>query len=139
MSLFSQFATDPQKEREGINIVFPPNDDGTIPSFRVRRRSDRNQEYAKMLKRETEQYRRQIDMGMLDDMVSRAILMKVFCSTVLLGWDNVQDKDNKPIVFSPENAIALFNELGDLYNDLISQSDKASNFRRDEVEQERKN
>lgn len=139
MSLFKQFATDQEKEIQGIWIKFAPNDDGTIPAFRIRRRSDRNQEHAAMLKRETEPYQQAIRLGTFDDMKSRAIYMRVFCTTVLIGWENIQDAEDKAIMYSTENACKLFNELPDLYDELLKQSDRVANFAKSKVEQERKN
>jgi hypothetical protein len=138
-NLFKQFKTDPKKEQDGIAIQYGANDDGTIPSFRVRRRGASNQQYAKVLTRETMPYRRQIELNALDEMVSRAILMKVFCMAVLVGWDNVQDESGKVIAFNTENAVMLFNLLPDLYDDLVLQSGKLELFRSDEVEQAAKN
>ena len=139
MSLFRTFKTDDEKEKSGVPVTYGPNDDGSVPTFIVRRRGPTNQQYAKQLTRETEPYRRQMELNTLDEMVSRAILMKVFVETVLVGWSNVQDQNNQPIVFSRENALSLFRTLPELYDDLLAQSAKLSLFRSETAEQERKN
>jgi hypothetical protein len=138
-SLFKQFKTDTDKEQAGVPIQYGANDDGTIPTFNVRRRGPSNQQYAKALQRETEQYRRQIEMNMLDEMISRQIMLKVFVATILVSWDNVQGEDGKLIPYSKDNAMKLFNALPDLYNDLVEQSGKLSLFRVEVAEQDAKN
>lgn len=138
-NLFKQFKTDTKKEQEGVEIQYGANEDGTIPTFRVRRRGASNQQYAKVLTRESMPYRRQIELNVLDEMISRSILMKVFCTAVLVGWSNVYDENNTPIPFNTQNAVVLFNALPDLYDDLVVQSGKLELFRADELELAAKN
>src|SRR3954469_12243509 len=119
MSLHKQFKTDEKKETEGIEVTYGPNDDKTIPTFRVARRGPSNQRYVKALERESAPYRRMLELGTLDSTVQAKIMRRVFCSSVLLNWDNVQDQKGKVIPFNFENAVKLFEELPELYDDLF--------------------
>lgn len=138
-SLFKQFEMDAQKESEGIDITFAANDDGTVPTFRVLRRGNQNQKYVKSLERATQPYKRLIALEALDAKTQERILRRVFCEAVLIGWDHVQDKDNKDIPYNFENAIGLFNALPELYMELASQASQLAAFRVETQESDAKN
>lgn len=139
MSLFKQFATDTEKEEKGAEVTFGPNTDGTIPTFRIRRRDESNQRYVKALDRESQQYRRLIQLGTLSEDVSKRIMRRVFCSAVLVSWDNVQDDNDVNIPFNFENALSLFDKLPDLYYELASQAGQVALFRKAGLELDAKN
>lgn len=140
MSLFKQFKMDPTKENEGVLITYGPNDDGSIPTFRIARRSGNNQRYAKSLMQESQPYRRMIDLGVLPQATSEKVFRRVFCSSVLLGWENVQDDETKQLIpFNIDNAMHLMQALPDLYDDLVAQSTNIALFRLTEVEDAAKN
>lgn len=138
-SLFKQFKMDAAKEESGVLLTYGANDDGSVPSFRVLRRANSNQRYAKTLARESQPYRRLIDLGTLDNYVSDRVFMRVFCTSVLIGWENVQDQNAQPIAFNVDNAITLFTELPELYDDLVAQASKASLFLAASTESDAKN
>lgn len=138
-SLFKQFKTDSRKETEGVLVTYGPNDDKTIPGFRLLRRNGSNQRYAKVLERETYPYRRLIELGTLDNKISERVFMRVFCLAVLIGWDNVQDEQGVSIPFNLDNAMKLFQELPDLYDDLFTQSNKIALFKQETFEADAKN
>lgn len=127
-SLFERFEIDPKKADEGISITYPPNKDGSIPTFIVLHRGPGNQRYRAALEREQQQYRRLMDLNILDDATNLLIMQRVFCSTVLKGWSNVQNRDGTSISFSETNALALFKKLPDLYYDLAKESGELSAF-----------
>lgn len=139
MSLYKQFQMDATKEAEGVDITYAANDDGTIPTFRVLRRAAQNQRYVKALERESAPYRRLLDLGALDSKVQEKILRRVFCSSVLVGWSNVQDMQNADIPYNFDNAIKLFEGLPELYYDLAEQAGKLSAFRAEAQESDAKN
>lgn len=139
MSLHKQFKTDAKKEQEGVEITYGPNADGTIPTFRVLRRGPSNDRYAKALERESAPYRRLLELGTLDPKVQERIMRRVFCTSVLVSWDNVQNEKGEAIAYSIENAISLFTELPELYLDLSDQAGKLSSFRAETQESDSKN
>jgi len=138
-SLFKKFETNPDKETQGTIIEFEPNEDGTVPSFRIARAGGANKRYAIEVEREARPYRRQLELGTMKSEVSEALMRKVFVHTILLDWSNVQGKDDKPIEYNEENAIALMTKLPDLYDALLKASQDASLFKDDELEQVTKN
>lgn len=139
MSIFKQFETNQQKEVDGISITYAPNADGSIPTFIVARIGPNNIEFAKAIERETRPYQRLIDQKMLPKETDLAIGRKVFCSTVLKGWSNIQNNDGTEIKFNQESAIFLMEKLPDLYADLRMQAVDASNYKDAEMEAVTKN
>jgi hypothetical protein len=138
-SLFKQFKTDLKKEQEGIPVTYAANEDGSLPTFHVKRRGPTNPQWAKALERESAPYRRLLELGTLDSKIADRIMLRVFCSSVLTGWENVQDKDNKALPYTFENAIQLFTELPELYLDLSEQAGKLAGFRIETQESDAKN
>ena len=138
-NLFKQFQTDPEKEKDGIEVQYAPNDDGTVPTFRIARRANFNVKYRKALENATRPVRRLIELGSLDPAKDREIMMNVFITAILLGWKDVQDKDGKVIPYNQANALLLFKTLPDLYEDLNEQAGKASLFREESLESDSKN
>ncbi|MCW2763977.1 MAG: hypothetical protein JWR85_4178 [Marmoricola sp.] len=149
MSLHEQFATNPEKETNGVPVTFAPNKDKTVPTFYVSRLGKSNKAYAKEMEKRTRPYRRQIELKTIDPEVAESIFMDVFIATIMRGWDNVElpilDAEGKPtketekVPFTEGNAKRLFTELPDLYDDLQEQARDAGNFRDEVLEAEAKN
>ncbi|HPQ38574.1 MAG TPA: hypothetical protein PLW97_13105, partial [Synergistaceae bacterium] len=68
----------------------------------------------------------------------QSIAMTAFVETVLLEWKGVE-LDGEELSFSKENALKLFRELPDLFNDLFNQAKSTANFRAAELEEDAKN
>ncbi len=139
MSLHKQFATNHAKEVDGTWIDYGPNEDGTVPGFKLARMGKANKRYTKALDQATRPHRRAIELKALSEELSEKLLLDVFVVTVLLDWRNVQDKDGKPIAFNADNAKALFKELPELYEDLQDNAKQSALFRDEAVEEEVKN
>jgi hypothetical protein len=139
MGVFGDFEMDVKKETEGVKIEYSTNADGSIPSVTILRASPVNKKYAKTLERLTRPYRRQIAAETLAPETSRSIHIRVIVASILLGWENVQDKDGKNIPFTEENAIKLFEKLPGWFDDIVTNANKESLFRLDVQETEAKN
>lgn len=136
MSLYNQFATNKEAEVEGVEVEYGANADGSIPSFRISRMSKANKKYTKALERATRPHRRAIELETMNNDLAERLFMGVFVDTVLLGWSNIQDRDGKAIAFNKENALKLFTDLPELYDDLQEKAKKASLFREEAIEEE---
>lgn len=142
MSLRKTFKTNPTLEIEGVEIVVGISEDNGKPiAIRVSRMSRSNKRYTKALEAATRPHSAAIANETLDNELGNKLLREVFVDTVLLGWTNVlksdltgnpKDKDELP--FSRENALALFDEMPDLYDDWEKRAKSAANFR--DVERE---
>jgi hypothetical protein len=139
MSLYKNYATDPNKESNGAEVPFEANEDGTIPTFIVSRIGDTNKEYMKSLRAATKPFQRQIDTGTLPADKDAAIFMEVFVSSILKGWSNVQDENGVNLPFTKSNAEKLFSDLPDVFKELQKQASTAALFRKTVLEDQAKN
>ena len=139
MSLFKQFATNKEAEQDGIWVEYGPNDDGTIPGFKIARAGKSNKKWAKSVERATKPHRRAMELGTMDNGLAEKLMQSVFVESILLDWRNVQDKEGKEIKLSKESATALFEALPELYDDLNDKANKAAIFRDEALENEAKN
>ncbi|WLJ71194.1 hypothetical protein [Sphingomonas phage Birtae] len=147
MSLRGTFKTDKTKEVEGVEIPVGMNDHNKLPiTIRISRMSRSNKRYTKALEEATRPHSSAINNETLDNEIGSRILQEVFVDTVLLGWGNLpksdltgNDEDTDELPFSRENALALFEELPDLYDDWESRAKKASTFRESERSKSAKN
>jgi len=139
MSLFKQFATNKDAEQDGIWVEYGPNDDGTIPGFKIARAGKSNKKWAKAVERATKPHRRAIQLETMDNALSEKIMLGVFVESILIDWRNVQGKDGKLLQLTKESATALFEALPELYDDLNDKASKAAIFRDEALENEAKN
>lgn len=140
MGLRKTFKTDAAKELEGVEVVVAVNDHNGEPiSITISRMSRSNKRYTKALEKATTPHSAAIANESLDNELGNKILREVFVDTVLLGWKNLPkseltgvETDTDELPFSRENALALFEEMPDLYDDWEGRAKKASNFREEE-------
>lgn len=139
MSLYSQFATDQKAEQEGVWVEYSAEAEGLIPGFKIARMTRANKRYAKALERATRPHRRAMKIETFSNEAAEKLVMEVFCETVLLDWRNVQTRDGTPIPFNKSNAVDLFTDLPELYDDLSEHAKNATLFRETELEEDSKN
>jgi hypothetical protein len=143
MSLSKQYKTDKKAETEGIRCEMSPNEDGTIPAFVIGRANRGNSRWAKALERITKPHRRALEMNTLPKEKAAEIWMQVFIQGSLYAWEHVllsdvtgNENDQGFAPFTNENAVSLFTNLPDLYDELSSRSGSAAEFRIEALEQE---
>jgi hypothetical protein len=137
MSLYKTFETSRTSENDGIWLTdFPANDDGTVPGFKIARKSKNNVAYSKAAEKLGKRLQREISLDILTNAQADPALKTLFIETILLDWRNVMDRDNKPIPYSKENAAKLFEDLPDLFVYLDGEAEKLSNFRKAELEED---
>lgn len=147
MGLRKTFKTDKEAEINGVTVEVSVNDhNGRSISITIARMSQGNKRYTKELNRVTKPHMSAIQNDAMDNDLARKMLQEVFVDTILLGWDNLpkseltgNPKDTADLEFSRDNALALFKELPDLYDDWEARANKASAFREKEREEEAKN
>lgn len=136
MSLYSQFETDKSLEQDGIYLEYGPSSNGGLTRIKIARAGGSNKNYSKALEKFSRLHRVSLENETLSNEVAEKALLEVFCSAVLLGWENVDGRDGKPLPFTKENAMALMTDLPDLYANIQKQASKASLFRKGEMEAE---
>lgn len=139
MSLYKSFQTDTNLEKNGIVLEYGDNSKGLPIGIRIARAGGSNNAYNKRLEALVKPYRRQIQTETIDNKVLEKLVLQAFAETVVLGWENVEDKDENELEFNVENVINLFTDLPDLFKDIQEQASKAVLFREDILEVEAKN
>ena len=139
MSLRSQFNSNPVLSNDGVWIDFDqyPNNDGTIPGFKIARASGQNKRWSAFITEFTEPY---IDEEGMPDYgrfgedivdVNRRRTNESFKAAILLDWRNFElNEEGKKTKFS-KKALETFvdsGEWGDLIGLLILKANEASHF-----------
>jgi len=139
MSLYDQFATNKHAETSGIWISYDLEDGAAPPRFLVARAGGSNMKFSKELARLMKPHQYAMQNGSLSIEKQNAIVLEAFCATVLLGWDDVVTRDGDPQAFTKDNAIELFTNLSDLYEDLKGQASSMALFKQQQLEAVAKN
>lgn len=139
MSLYSQFKTDKNIEKDGIVLEYGMNSKKKIIGIRIARAGGANVQYSKLLEAKIKPYRRQIQNETLDNDIADKITKEVYAQTIVLGWENVEDENGEELEFSVANCIKLFTDLPELWSDIQQQATRASLFRAEILENDSKN
>jgi len=139
MSLYDQFSTNKQAETVGIWIKYDLEDGKPSPRFLVARVGGSNIKFSKALAALMKPHQYAMQNGSLSIEKQNAIVLEAFCSTVLLNWENVVTQDGAELAFCKENAIGLFTDLPELYEDLKGQASSMALFKQQQLEAVAKN
>ncbi len=139
MSLYKQFATDKNVERDGVVLSYGKNSKNKDINIRIARAGGANIRYTKLLEAAIKPYRRQLQNETMDNGVAEDITMRVYAQSVVLGWEGVEDEKGNDMEFTVENCMKLFKDLPDLWADIQSQATRAALFRQDILEADAKN
>lgn len=151
MGLSQHYLMDDAKENGGIEVRFEEaiNADGSVPTFIVARMGKTNKAYSKGLEAATRPFRRQMELGTMDNAKAEAIFLDVFATFVLKGWKNIPMSDVTGIAderadcnyadFSKANAVLLLKRLPEVYDRLQDEAKASANFREEGLEADAKN
>jgi len=141
MSLYDRFETDTVAETEGVWFDLPsPNEDGTLPGFKLASMGEGNKEYVKALEAVQRKYRSDIELDILSNEKAKPILLEVFATTILKDWRNIYDKNGESAgSYTPAKGIALMTALPRLYALLSAKASGMDLFRTASVEADAKN
>lgn len=139
MNLFEQFGTDTTLEKEGVYIEYGRPSDEKKVRFKIARAGGANAKYLKVLEQKTKPLRHLIQKDLVGMAESDEIMAEVFAEAVVLGWENVTEKDGTPIPFTRDNCISLFRRLPDLFADIRTQATQSAIFRSAVLESDAKN
>ena len=149
MNMYDQFGVDQNLETSGIWIDYD--------SFRVlvARAGGSNKKYMSYAELKTKPFRRALQAGTMTNERSQALLYDIYAKTVILDWETadgvdekdgltkwkkgIQDREGNILPVTPENLIATFKALPDLFTDLQQAAESMSLFRKEEVEADAKN
>lgn len=137
--LHNLYNVDEQKATNGVRFVVATTSDGKDVAFWLRNAGKANKEYAKCLKRTLAPYQAQFNAKALADDVAEDLLKKVFCESIIVGWENVTDQFGDELPFTPDHAYKLMTELEQLYEILDEKSKDMAAFRIEQREASAKN
>lgn len=129
MSTYRTFKTDSNLETNGITIDYGP-----AGKFRVARAGGGNKRFNKKFSQVTKPHRRAIAAGAMDDDMAEGLMMDAFIESSLLGWEGVTGEDGQPLEFTKANAKKLFQDLPDLFRELLNDAQNVALFRRSLLE-----
>lgn len=139
MSLYKQFKTNKELEKDGILLEYGLNSKGQPICIRIARAGGGNVQFSKRFEAKLKPFRRQVQNETLDPQLAEKLVREVYAESVVLGWENVEDEDGNELPFSVENAIKLFTDLPELFKDIQEQSGKMALFREEILEADSKN
>lgn len=139
MSLYKQFKTDSNLEKDGIIIEYGQTDQGKPIQIKIARAGGANTAYSRVLEAKVKPYRRQIQNETIERETMTSIMREVYAETVVIGWSNVQNAEGEDLEFNRENVIQLFTDLPELFEDIQSQANNVAIFRETILEEEAKN
>lgn len=120
-----KWKTDRDKERNGIEV-----ETSLYGTFVVRRMGSTNKPYQMALEQRFKKYRRLKDHTQIPLEVRERLLLEAFCEEVLVGWkEDVTGPDDKPLKFSVENAMTLFQDIPEILEELIPVAEAPDAFR----------
>lgn len=134
MAKISAIKSDLQKEVEGVWQDFSMG-------IRLKIARARNPKYLEMLRVLMQPHRGDVRTDEMDAEIFQGILKEVRAKTILLDWENIEDDDGKPILYSSDQASAFFNdpELKDFYTFVTFGSENADLYRKGLIEDSVKN
>lgn len=140
MSLYKQYETDPEIEKNGILFdTGSTNKEGKPSLIRIARAGGANEAYLKRAEFRFKPHHRALQNGSMERTRIEKLIRETFAETVVLGWENMEDREGNPLTFSKEACIKLFEELPDLFTDIQDAATKSALFRKEMQEAAAKN
>lgn len=125
------YVTDPGLELSGIDLSF-----GKGRFITVKRSGGANEQFTNHVANKLrEQDATVVNRSAMDEEVATEIMYDAYARFVVIGWRGWKDDKGKDIPFSAENCIELFNDSREIYEHVVTQCNKADNFRTLEVKQ----
>ncbi len=137
MSLRGTFKTNKDKEVNGVDVPVGVNDHNGEPiTINISRMGTANKRYTSMLETVMAPHQASLQNDSMNNELAGKLLREVFVDTVLNGWTNLpkseltgDDGDTDLLEFNRDNALALFEEMPEMYSDWADRAKKAASFR----------
>jgi len=124
VSLKKKFKTDKKCESEGVCLDY-----GEGQRIWIARAGGANARFRAERQRLFKRYRRQIELGVLSEDIQERIARELYAKTIVLKWEGITKDDcgieegsAELVDFNVENAIRLFENLPDLFDDVQAQA-----------------
>lgn len=138
--MYNTFKTDPTREQEGVWLDYG--------DFRIRvaHAGNGNKKYVSYAERALRPVRQAMNAGALSNERSMAVMADIYATTVILGWQVMQEDGSWKDGIEAENGELLpvnkecieqtLKNLPALFSDIQGQASSIANFRAAEVEEE---
>lgn len=134
MGIYKKFETDESLETEGITLDY-----GDGEKILIARAGGANRACVKAFERIHRKHRRQIQLDTMPDELGARLLREVYADTVVLGWENVKDREGALLPFNRENCLRVLEDLPDLFRDIREAAENAALFKVESREIDAKN
>ena len=133
MANIESLKTDVNKEQDGTWVDF-------VLGIRLKIARARNPKYNEMIRKLTEHMRIDMREKRFNYEEFNEVLIKVRAKTILLDWENIDEK-GVAIHYSAEKAAEYFRnpELKDFYTFVVAISESAEAYKKDIIEESEKN
>lgn len=140
--LTKMFKTVPSLEEKGVVIDY-----GEGVTITVARAGGANKKFVRTLTKLSKPHRRAIQAEVVPEGVERDIVLNAYATTIIKAWTGItkdiitgNDADaSEELPCVPDNIIAVFTALPDLFEDVAKMSQNLSMFRAEVLEQDSKN
>lgn len=141
MSMYEQFRTDTDLEKNGVDVDYGPF------VVTVARAGGSNRKFAQTVNRLSQPYRRAIQTETMDERMGQRLLMQAYAQVIVQNWQTRVDEEGRPskdgeelvqgiegpegdlLSFTVENVMMTFENLPDIFNDVVEMSQKAAIYR----------
>lgn len=145
-NLWDVFETDVKKELDGVWHEIDLGLGDKNPRFRMGMMSDHNPRYREAEQKHTLPFALILSKKPTNDkekqrhdQIRDEIRLKTMADGLIYEWENITDREDKPIEYSFENAYYLLDNMRHLYDALAIRAAKLDNYRREKQETESKN
>jgi hypothetical protein len=121
-NLYDLFETDKNLELSGVGFQFGDS------LFKCKRAGGSNRQFDTIFEDRTRAFSTKMQMASLSDEQSDSILMDVYYDAVVMGWENVTDREGNDLEFTKENFVQVMKDLPDLWKGLRTAAANMDNF-----------
>ncbi len=124
------FVTNPDLETEGVTFKL-----GNGLGFKLRRAGGANRPFSIFVAEQFKLKKDELENASEDEseQISRSVMYPAYARFVVLEWFGFKEPDGKDIQFSAENCMRLFTQSREIYEHIVTQSNKLANYRYKEV------
>ena len=133
VSIFDVFETDADLEKQGFVLRF-----GEGIEIVIARSGGANKRFSRYHENLMRPYRTQVASGTLDEAVLRELLADSYSHSIVLGWKGVIGRDGNKMQFNKKNVEEVLLACPDLFDTIMTESQRMVNFQHAGMESDAK-
>ena len=122
-SIDKTFRREASLETEGVWFDYGPI------QLKMARAGGGNKKYAASLAKRMKPYQGALQFDSLPQETRERIIQEVYAEAVILDWKDVLDDNEEPIPFTYENVIDLLQSYPEIFNMVLTEATRFSNFK----------